>query len=116
MAQRINPIGSTPRRVQVVDTPKRALEPAEIAEALGANAKERAVPVSGDMVELAELGTQLLRQLKSTGGRPALSDATEICRVPLRKSDVKLLERICNRMRQLRVAKPSVGHLVSVIV
>src|SRR5262249_25663182 len=57
-----------------------------------------------------------LRRLRSSGGRPALADATEICRVPLSPEDVKALENITGQIEQSTGTKPSSGQVVSVIV
>jgi hypothetical protein len=63
-----------------------------------------------------ELGTELQRRLRSSGGRPALADATEFCRVPLSTEDVKALEEITTEIEERTGTKPSVGQAVSVIV
>ena len=68
-----------------------------------------------DPLSLATLGSELIKRLRSSGGRPALADATEICRVPLSAEDVKALEGLIAQLES-RGAKPSVGQLVSVIV
>jgi hypothetical protein len=39
-----------------------------------------------DPLSLAALGSELIKRLRS-GGRPAVADATEICRVPLSAED-----------------------------
>src|SRR5437762_1419830 len=94
MDKKINIIGAKPKRIQIVNQPKRRLEPAEIAEGLGASPCGERIPENLDLIGLAELGTQLLTRLRSSGGRPALADATEICRVPLGAEDIKTLEAI----------------------
>jgi hypothetical protein len=69
-----------------------------------------------DPVSLAALGSELIKRLRSSGGRPALADATEICRVPLSAEDVKTLEGMVAQVETSSGAKPSVGQMVSVIV
>src|SRR5262245_54412063 len=116
MAKKIEIVGAKPKKVEIVDQPKRRIEPEDLAAALGANPAGRQTAGNLDLVALAELGTQLLNRLRSSGGRPALTDATEICRVPLSADDIKTLERMVAQIEGSSGAKPSVGQLVSVIV
>jgi hypothetical protein len=116
MAKRIEIVGAKPKRIEIVDRPKRRIEPAELAAALGAVPCGERLPGNLDLIGLGELGTQLLVRLRSSGGRPALADATEICRVPLSTDDLKTLEGMVAQIEGASGAKPSVGQLVSVIV
>src|SRR5260370_28407163 len=100
MAKKINITGREPKGMSVVEKPQRRIEPAELAAALGAEPCAERVGENLDLISLAELGTQLLRRLRSSGGRPALSDATELCRVPLSAEDMKVLERIGAQIEQ----------------
>src|SRR5438128_12692668 len=76
MAKKVNVIGTQPKRVRVADQPSRRIEPAELAAALGAEPCGERIGANLDPISLAELGTALLRRLRSSGGRPALADAT----------------------------------------
>jgi hypothetical protein len=116
MAKKIEIVGANPRKIEVVDRPKRRIEPAELAAALGAKPAEGQAPGNADLIGLAELGTQLLDRLRSSGGRPALADATINCRVPLSADDMKALEALVAQVGEATGAKPSVGQLVSVLV
>jgi hypothetical protein len=116
MAKKIQIVGATPKKIEVVDQPKRRIDPAELAGALGANPSGQQAPGNLDPIGLAELGTQLLDRLRSSGGRPALTDATIHCRVPLSAEDVQTLENMLSHIGASTGAKPSVGQLVSVIV
>src|SRR5438093_150127 len=98
MAKKITIVGAQPKKIGVVDQPKRRIEPAELAAALGANPCGRQASGDLDPIALAELGTQLLHRLRSSGGRPALSDATETCRVPLSAEDIKTLENMLSQI------------------
>src|SRR5439155_16061965 len=89
MAKKINIIGAQPKRVRVADEPQRRIEPAELAAALGAEPGGERIAANLDPISLAEVGSELLRRLRSSGGRPALVDATEFCRVPLSPQDVE---------------------------
>ena len=116
MAERINIVGAKPKRINIVNQPKPRLDPAEIAEGLGAAPCGERISGKLDLIGLAEIGTQLLGRLRSSGGRPALADATEICRVPLSAEDVKALENLVAEIEKSSGMKPSVGQLVSAIV
>lgn len=116
MAKKINIVGARPKKVQILNQPKRRIDPAELAAGLGASPCGEQVSGFLDPIALAELGTQLLRRLRSSGGRPALADATELCRVPLSAEDIKRLETMVEQIGGSAGAKPSVGQLVSVIV
>jgi hypothetical protein len=116
MAKKINIVGAKPKKIEVVDQPKRRIDPADLAAALGANPSGQFPPGNLDPIGLAELGTQLLHRLRSSGGRPALADASINCRVPLSAEDVQTLENMVSHIGASTGAKPSVGQLVSVIV
>ncbi len=116
MAKKIIVAGKPARRIEVSGKPQRRIEPGEFAAALGAETVGEAHSASLDPISLAELGNELLRRLRSTGGRPALADATEFCRVPLSADDVKALEEITSEIEQSTGKKPSVGQVVGAIV
>src|SRR3984893_18975391 len=116
MAKKITIVGAKPKKIEVVDRPKRRIDAAEFAAALGANPTGQQVRRDLDPLALAELGTQLLHRLRSSGGRPALADATVNCRVPLSAEDIKTLETMVAQIGVSTGANPSVGQLASVIV
>jgi hypothetical protein len=116
MAKKIEIVGAKPKKIEIIDQPKRHIEPAELAAALGANPAGEQTAGNLDLIGLAEIGTQLLARLRSTGGRPALADATEICRVPLSAEDLKALEQITDQIAQTTGTRPSPGQVASIIV
>lgn len=116
MAKKIDIIGAQPKRIRIVNSPKLPLDPAEVAEGLGARPCGERVAGNLDPIALGELGSQLLARLRSSGGRPALADATEICRVPLSGEDVRTLEQMVEQLQEASGTKPSVGQLIGVIV
>jgi hypothetical protein len=116
MAKKIIDTGKTARRIEVTDRPARRIEPEAFAAALGAEPVGEGHSPNLDPLSLAALGNDLIKRLRSSGGRPALADATEICRVPLSAEDVKALEGIVAHLEASSGAKPSVGQVVSVIV
>jgi ribosomal protein S12 methylthiotransferase accessory factor YcaO len=116
MTKKINVTGKPARRIDVSGKPQRRIDPEQFAAALGAEAVGEPHAPNLDPLSLAALGSELIKRLRSTGGRPALADATEICRVPLSAEDVKTLEAMVGHLEASSGAKPSVGKLVSVIV
>ncbi|MBM4071100.1 MAG: hypothetical protein FJ271_19460 [Planctomycetes bacterium] len=116
MAKKIITTGTPARRIETSGKPQRRIEHEEFAAALGAEPMSEAHSPNLDPMSLAALGSELLKRLRSSGGRPALADATEICRVPLSAEDVKTLEGMVAQVGESSGARPSVGQLVSVIV
>lgn len=116
MAKKISETGKPARRIEVSGKPQRRIEPDTLAAAVGAEPIGEVHAQNLDPVSLAALGSELIKRLRSSGGRPALADATEICRVPLSAEDVKALEGMVAQLEASNGAKPSVGQLVSVIV
>src|SRR5262245_56191076 len=111
MAKRVNIIGAKSKRIRVTDKPQCRIEPADAAAALGAEPCAEHIGANLDPITLAELGTELLRRLRSSGGRPALTDATEFCRVPLSAEDMKALEKMSAQIEQSTGTKPSPGQI-----
>lgn len=116
MAKKINITGKPARRIEVTGKPQRRIEAEDFAAALGAEPVGEAHAANLDPLTLAALGSELIRRLRSSGGRPALADATEICRVPLSGEDVRTLEQMVEQLQEASGTRPSVGQLVGVIV
>jgi len=57
MAKKIEFVGAKPKKIEIVDLPKRRIEPAELAAALGANPTGGQSAGNLDLIALAELGT-----------------------------------------------------------
>ncbi len=105
-AERVHDTGKTMRRV----------DPAKLLSALRAEPCSPEVARSIDPISLAAIGNELLKRLRSTGGRPALEDADEICKVPLSAQDVAALEKIAESVHEKTGARPSLGQVASVIL
>jgi hypothetical protein len=116
MAKKIIVTGKPARRIEVTGKRQRRIEPEKLAAALGAEPLGEAHAPALDPISLAALGSELIKRLRSSGGRPALTDATEVCRVPLSAEDLKALEGITVEIEQSTGMKPSVGQVVGVIV
>jgi hypothetical protein len=92
------------------------IEPSELAAAIGAAPCGEEHLKHLDPVALLALGNELLKRLRSTGGRPSLEGATEQCKVPLRPEDMKALEEIAKAVEQETDVRPSLGQIASVIL
>lgn len=116
MVKKITVTGNAARRIDVTGRPQRRIEAAEFAAALGAEPCGEAHAANLDPLALAELGHELIKRLRSSGGRPALSDATARCKVPLSPDDLEALETIATQVQRDTGSKPSVGQIASVIL
>ena len=116
MAKRIKITDTPKRQIRVTDVPKRRIEPSEAAKALGAEPCGNQIGGDLDPILLAELGNKVVSRLRSSGGRPALSDATELCRVPLSEQDMEALSNITARIEHKTGLKPSPGQVASTIL
>ena len=116
MAKKIIETAPPARRIEITGKPQRRIEPEEFAAALGAEPFGEVHPSNLDPASVAALGSELIKRLRSSGGRPALADATEICRVPLSAEDLRVLETMTNQIAQATGTKPSPGQVVSVLV
>ena len=101
-------------RIIDTGTPATRIDPEEFAAAMGAELVASVAHL--DPITLIELGNELLRRLRSTGGRPALDDATETIRVPLSAGDVAALARVTAMVSGANGAKPSLGQVASAIL
>lgn len=116
MAKKIIVTGKSARQIDVSGKAQQRIEPGEFATAIGAEAIGNAHGTNIDAVSLGALGNELINRLRSTGGRPALVDATEICRVPLSVEDFKALENLTDQIARTTGTKPSPGQVASVLV
>ena len=91
------------------------LDPAEVAKALGA--KPAGVSIGGPKgpITLFAVRQELYRRLQSTGGRPGLTDADKVSKIPMSDEQWK-------RVEELAVAiagpgfSPSAGQVANVLV
>jgi hypothetical protein len=116
MAKKINIVGKKAEQIQNTGPSLPRIEPSEFAAAIGAEPCGEPHSERLDPISLLALGNELLKRLRSTGGRPSLEGATELCKVPLRPEDVKALEEISKAIEQETDARPSLGQIASVIL
>src|SRR5512143_2718510 len=94
MSKKVKIAGKRAERVQDTGKAMRRVGSDEFASALGAESCSPEVSRTIDLISLAAIGNELLKRLRSTGGRPALEDADETCKVPLSAEDIAALEKI----------------------
>jgi hypothetical protein len=116
MAKKINIVGKKAERIQNTGPSLPRIEPSEFAAALGAEPCGEAHSEHLDPISLLALGNELLKRLRSTGGRPSLEGATEQCKVPLRPEDIAALEQMQKAIEKETGTRPSIGQLASVIL
>jgi hypothetical protein len=79
--QEITVIGAKPKTIEILGHPKRRIDPADLAAALGASPSDQGLPGSSDPTTLAELGTQLLYRLRSRMNSRAPFSAEDVRRI-----------------------------------
>ena len=116
MAKKNNIVGNALERIEITGQALPRIESAEFAAALGAEACGELRTKHLDLISLGGLGNELIKRLRSTGGRPALEGATERCKVPLTPDDVAKLEQIIALMEAETGKRPALGQIASVIL
>jgi hypothetical protein len=116
MTEKIKFIGKGAERIKFTGNALPRIEPAEFAAALGAEPCGESGSGAFDPIALATLGTELIKRLRSTGGRPALEDASEVCKVPLSTKDIAALETIILAIEKATGTRPALGQVASVIL
>jgi hypothetical protein len=116
MAKKIKIMGKALDRIEITGAALPRVEPAEFAAALGAEPCGELPSKHPDLISLGEVGNELLRRLRSTGGRPALQGASQRCKVPLSAGDVAGLEHIIDAIEAQTGTRPALGQIASVIL
>jgi hypothetical protein len=116
MARKGNIVGNALGGIDVAGQALPRVEPAEFAAAMGAEACDERHAKHLDLISLGELGNELIKRLRSTGGRPALEGATKRCKVPLSSGDVADLEKIIDAIEAKTGTRPALGQIASVIL
>jgi hypothetical protein len=116
MAKKIRIVGKSLERLEITGRALPRVDPAEFAAALGAQPCDEGHSNHLDLMSLGELGNELLRRLRSTGGRPSLAGATERCKVPLSPGDIADLEQIIAVIEAKTGTRPALGQIASVIL
>src|SRR5687767_10682259 len=111
MAKRVNIVGKKSKRINVTGRILPAVPAAQMAAELGGSLITACPANEIDPISLAEVGTELVKRLRSTGGRPSLADATQQCKVPLSGDDVAALERIVEAIARATGSRPALGQI-----
>jgi hypothetical protein len=83
MAKKIVATDSPARRIRDVGSAARRIDPAVVADALGAEDLGITLGREGSPVSSFQVRAELLDRLRSSGGRPALEGATRHGRIPV---------------------------------
>jgi len=87
----------------------------EFKAAFGAKAMNLHVGNDSSPVALLQLREQVMERLRSTGGRPALSDAAKKMKIPVTEQDWRDMEKIAQNIEGGKF-KPSTAQVASVIL
>lgn len=102
-------------RITSTSTTVPKIDPAAVAQALGAQPTSVKSPTGLAPLTLQEIRRELAARLQSTGGRPALSGATRRTKIPLSDSQWQELEAIAAEVSESGQAT-SPGQVASVII
>ena len=116
MAEKISIVGKTTERIVDTSPSQRRISDEEFAAALGAEPIGERRSKHLDLISLGELGNELIKRLRSTGGRPSLEGATERCKVPLSPEDIAGLELVIDAVERQTGTRPALGQIASVIL
>src|SRR5262245_39046870 len=115
MAKRIRATDSGRRRIRDSGPGARRVEPAVVAEALGAEETGITLGREGSPVSSFQVRSELLNRLRSSGGRPALEGATRRVKIPVTESQWRELEELAASFTDLGFV-PSAGQVASVLI
>jgi hypothetical protein len=115
MTRKIHPGESTfPVIRDTSPTPPR-IDPARIAEALGAEPSGERLQGALAPVTLFALREELINRLQSSGGRPGLAGATRRAKIPLNDQEWLKLEELAAAVSSPGFS-PSAGQIASVLL
>lgn len=115
MAKKIVTTDPGPRRIRDISPGAPRIDPAIVAEALGAEATDIAPGRRGSPVFSFQVRTELLNRLRSSGGRPSLEGATRRVKIPVTDSQWQQLEDLAASFTDLGFV-PSAGQVASVLL
>jgi hypothetical protein len=103
------------KRIRDIGPGAPRIDPAIVAEALGAEATDITPGRRGSPVFSFQVRTELLNRLRSSGGRPALEGATRRVKIPVTESQWQELEDLAASFTDLGFV-PSAGQVASVLL
>ena len=115
MANKIVATDSGQKRVRDIGPGSRRVDPAAVAEALGAEETGLALGRGGGPVSSFQVRSELSHRLRSSGGRPALAGATRRVKIPVTEGQWRELEELAASFTDLGFV-PSAGQVASVLI
>jgi hypothetical protein len=115
MAKRIVATDSGQKRIRDTSPGVRRVDPAVVAEALGAEETGITPGQRGSPVSSFQVRSELVNRLRSSGGRPALEGATRRVKIPVTESQWQELEELAASFTDLGFV-PSAGQIASVLI
>src|SRR4051812_39726203 len=115
MARKIVTTDPSLRRIRDVGPAPSRVDPATVAEALGAADAGISIGMKGGPASLFQLRAELASRLHSTGGRPALEGATRRVKILVTDSQWRELEDLAASLSDPGFS-PSAGQVASVLL
>lgn len=115
MTKRIRNTGATYRRIVDTSATLPRIDPKIVAEALGAEPTGIKVKVSIGPITRFAVQQELFRRLRSSGGRPGLSDVSMRAKIPVSEQQWTKLEELAAGMGESGFT-PSAGQVASVLL
>ena len=115
MAKKIVATDTPSRRIRDLGPPARCIDPARVAEALGAEDTAITLGLEGGPIFTFQIRAELLDRLRSHGGRPALEGTTRRVKIPVTDSQWHELEKLAASFTDLGFV-PSAGQVASVLL
>ena len=105
----------TEPRIRNISGREPAISTEEVADAFGARPIGISLGRDASPLTLFQVRDYVMARLRSTGGRPALSDAAKKIKVPLTDGDLEIVETIARKLASDQM-KPSPAQVAGVIL
>jgi hypothetical protein len=115
MPRKIQDCGKTLPVIRDVSVAMPRIELDEVAMALAAEPCRESLQTRLGPISLLAVRQELLRRLRSTGGRPALAGATRRVKIPLSDQQWQQLEELAEEVLEDESA-PSAGQVAGVLL
>lgn len=116
MDERIESKEPPTRRIRTPGSETRRIDPGDLPDALGAERVDTTAEVRGSTPATLAAREELLRRLRSTGGRPGLEGATLRRQVSFTREDWEELERIADKLAETDGVNTTPGQVASALV
>jgi hypothetical protein len=115
MARKIIATSASQREIRDVGPAQPLVDPATVAQALGAEEAGTSTGMGGSPGSLVQLRAELARRLQSSGGRPSLEGATRRVKIPVTDSQWRELEDLAASLSDQGFS-PSAGQVASALL